>query len=282
MRCSKCGYISFDHLDSCRKCHKPMVATELKGTTCSAVVPLFLDLSLGAKVDREEQDMVDILDPDLDLLADGEEVIDFGDNMVDNQNVAMNAESQASDRGEISPGDDFEIAFAVDSKETDLTLDEEDLLIDTSRFEDVPINIQTVQAAQPVQLKIPEGLADISDLARPSVAGGLSPATGGEVTGGLDVDLDFDDLRLDDLNLSLGGQKVSDSASITEEDDFAALSLDDIDLSGSLEVAQPQSSSPSEDDDLDFDLDLGMPDKVGGGLQKKSADDLPEFSLSLE
>lgn len=282
MRCSKCGYISFDHLDSCRKCHKPMAVTEMKGTTCFAVVPLFLDPSQGAKVSRVEQDMVDLLDPDLDLLADGDEVIDFGDTMVDSQNVVMDTEAPASERGEITLSDDFEIAFADNSKEAaTLALDEEDLLIDTSRFEDVPINVQGVQATQSVQLKIPEGLADISDLARPSVVGGLSSAAGGEVKGGLDVDLEFDDVKLDDLNLSLGGQKIRDSAS-SIEDDFAALSLDDIDLSGGLEVVPPQSSSRSEDDDLDFDLDLGPLDKVGSGTPKKSSDDLPDFTLSLE
>ena len=47
MRCPKCGFISFDHLEACKKCHKPLGATtaEVHGTTYDAAVPLFLTIA---------------------------------------------------------------------------------------------------------------------------------------------------------------------------------------------------------------------------------------------
>lgn len=47
MRCPKCGYTSFDHLDTCKKCHKSLVdvATTVNGTTYDAVAPLFLKIT---------------------------------------------------------------------------------------------------------------------------------------------------------------------------------------------------------------------------------------------
>ncbi|MCX5869168.1 MAG: hypothetical protein NTY00_00725 [Deltaproteobacteria bacterium] len=209
-----------------------------------------------------DEDMVDVLDPDLDLLAVG-----------NNDNVV----GQSAER-EISIGDDFEIAFNADQKEDNLSLDEDDLAIDTSRFADVPINMQAVQETQPVQFAIPEGLADISDLAR--------PAAGAESKSELAVHLGDDDLNLDDLNLSLGGEKASIAVSSAVDDELALLSLDDIDLSGGLEVAplSPPAPLPSRpvDDDLNFDLDLGTLGEEKDRPQKKELDDLPELTLSLE
>lgn len=49
MRCPKCGYISFDHLESCKKCKKFFgpLATELNGTIHDAIAPSFLNFSTG-------------------------------------------------------------------------------------------------------------------------------------------------------------------------------------------------------------------------------------------
>lgn len=263
MRCSKCGYISFDYLDSCRKCHKPIAQTEFKGTTYPGLVPIFLQLSQeihDSGFDAEvvvDEDMVDVLDPDLDLLAVG-----------NNDNVV----GQSTER-ESSIGDDFEIAINADQKEDNLSLDEDDLAIDTSRFADVPINMRAVQETQPVHFAIPEGLADISDLAR--------PAAGTEAKSELAVHLD-DDLNLEDLNLSFGGEKASIGASSTVDDELALLSLDDIDLSGGLGVVPSPPPSRPADDDLNFDLDLGTHGGEKARPQKKKSDDLPELTLTLD
>ncbi|MBU0665337.1 MAG: hypothetical protein KJ990_12445 [Proteobacteria bacterium] len=275
MRCSKCGYISFDHQESCRKCHKPMAGGDLKGTTYDVVVPLFLQFSSEMDVSEHEEDLVDVLDPDLDLLAvENEDVIEFEDSEVDSQEIVMKDDMQSSGTSDISSDDDFEIEFSPDNKDHDLSFDEEDLFLDTSRFEDVPINVQAVQAAQttgPAPFEIPEGLADISDLAR--------PASGAAVKNDLDTDFD-----LDDLDLSFGGEKGSDVDSSADEGDLATLSLDDLDLSGALQAPPPppQSSSLPADDDLNFDLDLGDVGEGHDTSEKKGSDDLADLSLSLD
>ncbi len=263
MRCPKCGYISFDHLDSCRKCHKPITQTEFTGTTYPVLVPIFLQPSQeidNSGFDEEvvvDEDMVDVLDPDLDLLAEN------NDNIVGKSAARENF-----------IGDDFEIAFGADQKEDDLSLDEDDLSIDTSRFVDLSINMQAVQETQPVQFAIPEELADISDLAR--------PVADAETKRELDVPFGDDDLNLDDLDLSFGGEKTSDAASFAADDELALVSLDDIDLSGGLEAVPSPSPSRPVDDDLNFDLDLGTLGAEKDRPQKKVSDDLPELTLSLE
>lgn len=233
-----------------------------------------------------DEDMVDVLDPDLDLLAEN------------NDNIA----GQSAER-EISIGDDFEIAFNAGQNEDTLSLDEDDLAIDISRFADVPVNMQAVQETQPVQFAIPEGLADISDLARPAAGAeskselafhlgdddlnlnDLNLSLGGEKASVAASAAD-DDLNLDDLDLSLGGEKVSVMASAATDDKLALLSLDDIDLSGGLEVIPSPLPSPLPsrpvDDDLNFDLDLGTLGEKKDRPQKNKSDDLPELTLSLD
>jgi len=47
MRCPKCGFISFDHLETCKKCQKYLgdIVAELNGTTYDAAPPLFLTIA---------------------------------------------------------------------------------------------------------------------------------------------------------------------------------------------------------------------------------------------
>lgn len=51
MRCPKCGYISFDHLETCRKCEKYIgdTVTEINGTVYDAFAPSFLQLTTGER-----------------------------------------------------------------------------------------------------------------------------------------------------------------------------------------------------------------------------------------
>ena len=51
MRCPKCGYISFDHLETCRKCNKSIrdTAGDLHGTAYDSAAPPFLQLAAGVR-----------------------------------------------------------------------------------------------------------------------------------------------------------------------------------------------------------------------------------------
>lgn len=278
MRCSKCGYISFDHLESCPKCHKPMAQTQLKGTVYQVVAPLFFQPVQRDEVEAVGDEIEDILDPDLDLLADeGDEVVDFGGSLSDEQEIAMEVDVQSSD-GEISPGDDFAKAFAAEAYATEPE-PAADLVIDPSGFEDVPVHGQPGQSKRPEPLEIPDELADISDLAPPAAA--LHPALGTAALDNLDLDLE-DDLKLDDLKLSFGDEENTGSAPAVEQDDMLSLSLDDIDLSGDLKMVSPPPPSRSGNDDLDFDFNLEGIEEKKKEEQKKSSEDFPDFTLSLD
>jgi len=285
MRCSKCGYISFDHLESCPKCHKPMAHGQLKGTAYQVVAPLFFQpVQEESEAEAFGEEMVDILDPDLDLLAaEAGEVVAFEDGLAEEQEITMKVDDQPSD-GEISPGDDFAKAFAAETQAAGPEPDA-DLMIDASGLEDTSIPVQAVRDERPELFEIPEELADISDLAPPAAA--LHSAVG--TAAGLDnLDLDFEedlkleDLKLDDLDLSFGDEKVDRATSSGEEEGLASLSLDDIDLSGGLGDVSPPPPSRSVDESLNFDFDLEGIEEKKGEEKKKATDDFPDFTLSLD
>jgi len=292
MRCAKCGYISFDHLDSCPKCHKAMDHGQFQGTTYPVAPPLFFQPGQKDEVGIAEDEIVDILDPDLDLFADdGSEVVDFEDNPAEEQG-AMKADMQAAG-DEISPGLDFEKAFAAETYKADVEPDEKELTIDTSGFTEELLSVPPAQGLREGSLEIPEELADISDLAPPAAAVvnlGFEAATTDGVDGSIKDalsldDLSLDDLELDELQLSFEDKKDEPFFSPGKPEEKDILSLDDIDLSGILEAASPQKQDRSkQDDDLDFDFDLGGigETKGKGEERKKRSDDFPDFNLSLD
>jgi len=53
MRCPKCGFISFDHLETCNKCHKYLgdAVPEVNGTAYDAAAPLFLTVTAPEEAD---------------------------------------------------------------------------------------------------------------------------------------------------------------------------------------------------------------------------------------
>lgn len=83
MRCPKCGYISFDHIDSCLKCTKDIkeTSTDLQGTTFNAASPSFLAAFAGDDADVDINGETDY--PEIDTASEdyNEELIseDLGD-----------------------------------------------------------------------------------------------------------------------------------------------------------------------------------------------------------
>lgn len=231
---------------------------------------------------------MDVLDPDLDLLAvDVDEGIAFEDMGEPDQEIVMQEDIPSLPGDEISPGADFEKAFAAQASTSGPETGEEDLLVDTSRFEGSQADLHPEPAKKGADfLEMPEELADISDLAPPA-AERVSPSSGA-TAGKDDLDLDFaKDLDLADLELSFDEKEMTTSTPSGKDEDLISLSLDDIDLSGGTGSAPPQSSPLSLDDELNFDFDLeGIGEKKidekKDQEKKKPTEDFPDFTLSLD
>jgi len=262
MRCPKCGYISFDHVDSCLKCNKDIskVSSAVEGTTYNVATPSFLRFPTGERLQEEEteisfegaQEDYDVVDPDLDVLVNDED------------------EQSDSDGAGLSFGDEFEGFDQLAEEDAfGAELDEDgEEEIDLGQFEDAfDSEDQPTEKAGEVEIDLPDELADLSDLSAPSGEDLGEPARpeaafdqGFAEKDGMDdfnLDLDLDQLD-DDFSLTSDDE---DGDSSDDEDVLGDLSLDDIGLSHKDEaVEQPEKKEvdPMDmDADLDFDLDLG-------------------------
>ena len=255
MRCPKCGFISFDHMETCLKCKKAISgSTEVEGTTYQAEAPSFLrvpekntpeseaDSSFDTTDDFTEDDY-DFTDPELDILVEDEDeddeegTITFG-----------GAESEDFLLEDDEESDEEDGDFAFDSNDDDLEFLEEE------------------QTESPT-LTIPDELADISDLAPPAEVETLSPSAVEDMSLSIDEDLDIDGL---DLDLGLGGDSDATGADLS-------LSLDDIELS-----AGDITEESSDLDGLSMDLDLDGSDESPAPEKEKSSGSLDGISLSLD
>ncbi len=81
MRCPKCGFISFDNVETCLKCNKDIseVSAAFEGTTFNVTTPVFLKFSTQDEDDDSQADGADDLDsvqefadPDLEILVEDE------------------------------------------------------------------------------------------------------------------------------------------------------------------------------------------------------------------
>ncbi len=153
MRCPKCGYITFDHLEICTKCRKEIAAVseQLSGTVFKAEAPAFLQLTVresGADTEVAVDRLQDENDIDLEFPAEGKDV----DDGLDNDDLEFDFLDEGQDapasQGDVEE-DEFDLALFDESDELDL--DEGDAVVAES--EDSP------------QLDFSE--LDISDLAPP-------------------------------------------------------------------------------------------------------------------
>lgn len=263
MRCPKCGYISFDHVDTCLKCKKDISGkVEVEGTTYHATAPSFLKVP-GRNDQEEDSDFIgndigldddddeyELSDPDLDIL-------------VDNDEFAFDDEATISfddaDLGEVEE----EFQLEVDGSDED----------DSFGFDlDDDVDFGSVQEA--TDLTLPDELTDISDLAPPELeAAPASLVDTNDMSLSLDDEVALDeDLDLDGLDLNLGLGDDSDDSGL-------ALSLDDIDISMNDGI-------DFEDTDLDgLSIDLNLDDFDEEDSKNKDSNplgSLDDISLSLD
>ncbi len=261
MRCPKCGYISFDHIDSCLRCNKDISkASAVEGTTYNVAPPAFLKFTKRDSYAEENDDIsfdadddFGVIDPDLDVLVE-------------------NNDDDDEEEGSISFGDDLD-GFDAFGEEESFEIaaesdDDEDGGLDLGQFEDA-FEDEEQDRDDDISIDIPDELSDISDLSAPAKEtpeAVVTHATEGDSDefGDFNLDLDMDDLN-DDFSLTADGEEDLETL---EEDALADLSLDDLGLSETeVEVEDepemveaPQKTKKDEtnmDADLDFDLDLG-------------------------
>ena len=277
MRCPKCGYISFDNLDSCLKCNKDIsdLTQAFKGSTLKVETPSFLKISLS---DGEEQQIegaaevggeIEFSDPDLEILVDDED---------DQGGIDFSLEDDEEVDEALSFSDDFEETTAIDEADEDI-----DLAADLGQFEDVPEeetfsfsdeaddeNIESSGDADFPAMEIPDELDDISDLSPPEqypVEEAVVEAVAEEseeepIEAPLEAALEQDgiteqladpepedDLDFSNLDFDLGNveEVVEEPVVASQEETVAAVA----------EEEEPMPATSSMDEDLDFDLDLG-------------------------
>ena len=277
MRCPKCGYISYDHLEECLKCKKNIktASDDLQGTVFNVAPPLFLKLQPDRQQEESSEDMdmfvddeplEDFVDEDLEVLIDdGDDEIEIESDIVFEDEAE---DSMAAVEMEVDGDDAVSESFAEDD-DSEFELDFGQLE-DTSELEMAEFDESEETAAADEQpsdeapaLEIPDELADLSDLAPPAVVDASDDEAPEKIAEGEDIDsLDFDAL---DFELGLGGLE-GDLLSAAGEKKEAVLALDDIDFSAALAdideekpVAKPaaKSTDMGMDEELNFDLDLG-------------------------
>jgi len=259
MRCPKCGFISFDSLDSCLKCNKNISeATEaFQGSTLKVETPSFLKIptadenELQIEGAAEVGGEIEFADPDLEILVDDDD---------DQGGIDFNLEAD-DETDDLPFASEFEEETTLDDEEGS----EFDLAADLGQFEDVPEEDtfsfpdddeddgEELEETDLPGMDMPDELNDISDLSPPD-----TPA----------VDEPIAELSAEP-DLASPTETPNEPAAEPEDDlDFSNL---DFDLNGVDEVVGSQDetapaadiddalspAASSMDEELDFDLDLG-------------------------
>ncbi|WP_028580709.1 hypothetical protein [Desulfogranum japonicum] len=151
MRCPKCGYISFDNQERCKKCKKPIgeILEEIQGTTYSVSSPVFLRVQLG----EDEGDVTGV-----SLVEEVPEELH-----------EVYAEDTVEDLDEISidMGEDEEV-ISLEDEDEEIALSLDDLEA-TGEEEEITIDLGEDESAEEEEISgtIDFGDIDISDLSPP-------------------------------------------------------------------------------------------------------------------
>lgn len=218
MRCPKCGYISFDDLEVCKKCHKDIAGTvqEMNGTAFHALAPLFLQTA-APHSPRGQFAATDIdsgaRGPDFDgsgegalTGADAEFVLD-DISFDDGPSVAIDKETAEADKeitldmdglDEVAPRDEFTLDLDADRDKGEVQMPAID-------FGDLDISDLGPPAAEkirppedePIQIRLEEPEPEVAKAAPKIEPGQESP---------------LEDLQYHDLNLEAPAKFVAGSA----------------------------------------------------------------------
>ncbi len=216
MRCPKCGYISFDHSETCKKCSKNIADAnaEVNGTVCDIQAPSFLKSAL-----EEQEQAEDWREPDEQPQSSS---------WMDDVPLAETAEEE-EDTEQLQ---EIEMKYALDEEEADTFAEIQEMPLHDVE-EDIPL--------------------DFDEFQEPSFAGGQADTTGdGEETD--QVSLDFNDLDISDLAPPKKEPLEKSAASASPEEARKAASQPAVDAVQTKR--KDTSSSELEDlqiDDLDLE-----------------------------
>jgi hypothetical protein len=261
MRCPKCGYISFDNVETCLRCNKDIseTANAFQGSTLNVPTPVFLKFAAleddgEMSLDGEDGDEIEFADPDLEILVDEGESEDdaemdfaFAD---DQEDETAAAQALDEEFGSAEPEDESQqfTEGALDLGMFEDTSDEETFAFEDSEPDDTP---------PPPNMEIPEELSDISDLSPPDQARAATPPplTGDETPAAF----------AEEPEPAASEEPAPLPAEPADDLDFSNMDMD-FDL-GEEEPALAEEVSPAAekatrpasrmDDDLNFELDLG-------------------------
>jgi len=148
MRCPKCGYISFDHLETCRKCEKYIgdTVSEINGTVYDAFAPSFLQVTTEERFHAQPSSLQSIDEPS--------DMTDSGSDTAVREGIDT----------EFVLGDD-EIAWANDNEELVMDLDDFSEVAPREEYTlDLGKESRRIESDRP---SLDFGDLDISDLAPP-------------------------------------------------------------------------------------------------------------------
>lgn len=231
MRCQKCGYISFDNQEKCKKCRKPVKFDEgLEGVIFIDQPPLFLDLDGDSSGGADSDDAVDI-----EEIRETEPVLEF-----------LTSEDDQQEMEEIDFGeeDDLQFELELDGGEPDpevVDLPEDDSIDGSISFDATTLDesLKEEQAEGDIRLDFKD--IDISDLDPPE-------------------EKSIDNDSADNTDIALGGVDTLPSPTPASGAGLDDLLLDGIDIDSPVPLVAGSRLPPSLKTGTaldDFQVDLG-------------------------
>jgi hypothetical protein len=196
MRCPKCGYISFDHLETCTKCGKDISSLigQLTGTVFKAEAPAFLRFEVQeGNSEAESPDHLAVAeDIDLEFSLEGEELL-----MEEEPAAGEHALTDVSPAAEVEADDDFDFQL-TDEEGGELVLETgDDGLVEDGEGPEIDFSELDISDLGPPEEEDEEAAMELSledgseDTAAPAAASGAPLGGGGTLedlqTEGLDL-----------------------------------------------------------------------------------------------
>jgi hypothetical protein len=265
MRCPKCGYITFDQLDTCPSCNKDIskFSKDLLGVTFRTTIPDFLQF--GVQEDDEPEEEFDEASAEVEVFddggddteAEGEEEVEFAVEEEAEEPEDEGIDFDLSDSSETAEQDDADLDLSVDEDDgPDLSLEDnedDDSGLDLSLDDDdgLDLDLSADDGKNDEELEHSAGSEELEglDLSLEDMDPEISMETEEKPEKGAPPDAlgeldDLGDLDLADLSASSAG----DSGSASEE-----LTLEKADDASGRKSQQDDGLPDLEIDGLDFD-----------------------------